>query len=697
MTFRTKQEEVPRTSLELLYHISRELTSALDLRTVLQRVLLLSMKNVGAQNGSIIILDDHGEPVESTLIVGDRIIEHTTPQLQEIIEHGLAGWVLKNNQAALLLDTAIDERWLPRQGDEHTRAGSKSAVSVPVVSRERLIGVLTLVHPTPGFFNQDHLELIQAIADQAGIAMLNARLYAESQRQARVMTAVAESTAAITTTLDLNEVLQRLLDQIKVALRVEAVSLALIDPQDNSLHFVAATNQIIAGDIGIRLDSGEGIATRVAREGRGVIISDTAADARFQSEFDHRTGLITRAVVCAPITARGNVIGVLEAINPSQGGFEPDSLQMLTEVGHLAGAIIQNAQLFEQLQTAHQRYHELFEDNIDPILITNWKGDIFEANQQAAQILEAGKESLLGRDISHLHAVQADQDGEIFELLASSKTVSYESTLQTLQGHSVPIQMVVRRVKVDGSEYIQWIFRDISERKSLDKLRNDLISMIYHDLRSPLANIVSSLDVFDAMLPEDSDPSFRSLLNIALRSVERIQRLTNSLLDLSRLESGQPVANMFPTLPSILARDAVEAVLPVAETKNQNLISKVSTDLPHILVDADMVRRVLVNLLENAVKFTPPGGHIELEGCLQEDWVRLWVQDNGPGIPEADQDRIFNKFTRLNQEKGSQGLGMGLAYCRLAVEGHGGKIWVESQPGAGSRFNFILPIANIKE
>jgi len=697
MTVRTKQEEVSRTSLELLYHISRELTSALDLRTVLQRVLLLSMKNVGAQNGSIIILDDNGEPVESTLIVGDRIIEHTTPQLQVIIEHGLAGWVLKNNQAALLLDTAQDERWLPRQGDEQTKSGSKSAVSVPVVSRDRLIGVLTLVHPTPGFFNPDHLALIQAIADQAGIAMLNARLYAESQRQARVMTAVAESAAAITTTLDLDEVLQRILQQVTLALQVEAVSLALIDPQDNSLRFMASTNQVAPGMSGLRLGSDEGIAGWVIREGYGVIIPDTTIDARFRPEFDRQIGFLTRAVVCAPITARGKVIGVLEAINPSQGSFEPDSLQMLTEVGNLAGAIIQNAQLFEQLQTAHQRYHELFEDNIDPILITNWQGNIIEANQQAVLILEADKESLLGKGIGHLHTIQIDQDGEIFGRLASSETVSYESTIQTLQGHSVPVQMVVRRVKVDGSEYIQWIFRDIRERKSLDKLRNDLISMIYHDLRSPLANIVSSLDVIDAMLPDDSDPSFHSLLNIALRSVERIQRLTNSLLDLSRLESGQPVVNMFPTPPFILARDAVEAVLPVAETKNQSLLSKVPTAMPHIQVDADMIRRVLVNLLENAVKFTPPGGHIEVGASLQEDWVRLWVQDDGPGIPEADQNRIFNKFTRLNHENGPQGLGMGLAYCRLAVEGHGGRIWVESQPGAGSKFCFVLPMAKIKE
>jgi signal transduction histidine kinase len=221
--------------------------------------------------------------------------------------------------------------------------------------------------------------------------------------------------------------------------------------------------------------------------------------------------------------------------------------------------------------------------------------------------------------------------------------------------------------------------------------------MIYHDLRSPLANIVSSLDVIDAMLTEESDPSFRSLLNIALRSVERIQRLTNSLLDLSRLESGQPVVNLFPTPPSILGRDALEAVQPIAENKHQKLLSTIPVDLPHIQVDSDMIRRVLVNLLENAVKFTPPGGHIELGAGLQGNSVRMWVEDDGPGIPNTDQDRIFNKFTRLNQDKSPQGFGMGLAYCRLAVEGHGGRIWVESQPGAGSKFCFTLPLANIKE
>jgi GAF domain-containing protein len=295
--------------------------------------------------------------------------------------------------------------------------------------------------------------------------MLNARLYAESQRQARVMTAVAESAAAITTTLDLDEVLQRILQQVTLALQVEAVSLALIDPQDNSLRFMASTNLLAPGVTGLRLGSGEGIAGWVIREGHGVIIPDTTVDARFRPEFDRQTGFLTRAVVCAPITARGKVVA-FGAINPSQGSFEPDSLQMLTEVGNLAGAIIQNAQLFEQLQTAHQRYHELFEDNIDPILITNWQGNIIEANQQAALILEADKESLLGRGIGHLHTIQVDQDGAFW--------AAHSAKLSLMNPPSGLCRAFYPRPDGRSKDQGRWErvhpmdFRDIRERKSLD-------------------------------------------------------------------------------------------------------------------------------------------------------------------------------------------------------------------------------------
>ncbi|HSQ38654.1 MAG TPA: GAF domain-containing protein, partial [Anaerolineales bacterium] len=190
-------EDRSRALLELLYHVSREVATALDLRTVLQRVLFEAMSNVGGERASIVVLDDNGKPIDATIVYGQQFHEHTTQQLRDTVERGLAGWVVNNRQPALIPDTSRDERWLMRPDDSIEKTGAKSAISVPLLARESLVGVLTLVHSIPNAFNDEHLELMQAIADQAGVAVLNARLYTESQRQARVMTALAESAASI--------------------------------------------------------------------------------------------------------------------------------------------------------------------------------------------------------------------------------------------------------------------------------------------------------------------------------------------------------------------------------------------------------------------------------------------------------------------------------------------------------------------
>ncbi|HLE15939.1 MAG TPA: GAF domain-containing protein [Anaerolineales bacterium] len=694
MTIHVKDQELTRSSLNLLYDISRELATAIDLNAVLKRVLSLSMENVGAASGSLIVLDDEGQPIESMLIVGSRIIQHTTQELSATLNYGLAGWAVRNSQAALITDTSRDPRWLIRPDDRAERTGRKSAISVPLTTHDRVIGVMTLVHPAPGFFSAAHLSLLQSIADQASIALLNARLYHESQRQARVMQAVAESAAVITDVLDLEEVLQRILVQISRALRVEVVSLALIDQKDGGLIFLASTDQSSHRIIGQRLALGEGIAGWVAQEGRGMIVTESSDDPRFLCEFDRQNGLDTQVVACAPISLHGNVIGVIEAINPLEGSFEPDALKVLTGIGSLAGTAIHNAQLFEQLQAAHRRYLELFEDSINAILITDLAGKILEANRQAELLTGAGKDSLRRLAIHQLITEQDEGAEPQTDPHTYGDTRTYESFLRPDNGRLIPIQIYIRIVKIEDDDCLQWIIQDISERKDLDRLREDLISMVYHDLRSPLANIVSSLDVVAALLPPQVDPAVRSLLNIAMRSTERIQRLTNSLLDIKRLESNQPVGNLSTVSLSQLGKETIEAVQPLADGKGQTLHLNIPADLPQIRIEADMIRRVLINLAENAVKYSPPGGQIYLGAQLGEDWITIWVQDTGPGIPPVEKDRIFDKYTRLNTMDGPKGIGLGLNYCRLAVEGHGGRIWVESQPDEGSRFCFTLPIGN---
>ena len=685
-----QEKDQTKALLELLYHVSRDVATALDLRTVLQRVLYESIQNVGGERCSIVVLDDAGNVVDATIVYGTQIHEHTTQQLRDTTERGLAGWVIRNRKGVLVLDTSKDERWLMRPDDAIDRSGVKSAICVPLVAREKLVGVLTLVHPKPNVFTEEQLTLMQAIADQAGIAVLNARLYTESQRQARVMTALAEGAAAMNASLRMEDVYQRILIQTIQALQVETVALGMTDGEQ--LVFRAAAGHNAGNIVGRKIALGDGIVGTAAREGRGIVVSDISQDKNY-GDADKFGGVEMRAVVVAPIQAQGRTIGIIEAINPIAKSFDPDALLVMTGIGGLAGTTIQNAELFEKLRAAHQRYRELFEDSIDPMLITDWQGNILEANRQAMLLSGYSNDELHSLTIDQLHEVHWDRTGAEYETLRENRTCSYESSLHRPDSTQVPVEVHARRVEFDENDSIQWILRDITERKELDSLRDDLTAMIYHDLRSPLANIVSSLDVLYSMVPEDDKDTVLSILKIAENSTDRIQRLVSSLLDVSKLESGQPVADQKAVETLELIKSAVADVTPVAGGRRQTLTTDLPDHLAPIWVDEDMARRVLINLMENASKFSPPGGKIEIGAHHDTEWIHMWVRDNGPGIPPAEQDRIFDKFTRLRGTSKPGGLGIGLAFCRLAVQGHGGRIWVESEPGHGSTFHFTFPVA----
>ncbi|MDP1779956.1 MAG: GAF domain-containing protein [Anaerolineales bacterium] len=322
-------EDRTRSLLELLISVSREVATALDLRTVLQRLLFAAIQHVGGEGGSIVVMDDLGKPVDATIVYGKEIHEHTMEQLRFTVERGLAGWVVQHRKPALIPDTSKDERWLLSADDSLVKTSAKSAICVPLMARECLVGVLTLDHSVPNGFTEEHLELMQAIADQASVAVLNARLYTESQRTARVMTALAESAAAINSSLEMNAVWERILYQTMQALQVETVALALIDHTTNDLIFQAAAGQNSDKITGRHILSGHGLAGLVARNGHGLVIPAFTQDPDY-SEADKVEGIEMRAVAIAPIQSQGKVIGVLEAINPVSGSFDPDAMIVMT-------------------------------------------------------------------------------------------------------------------------------------------------------------------------------------------------------------------------------------------------------------------------------------------------------------------------------------------------------------------------------
>ena len=233
----------------------------------------------------------------------------------------------------------------------------------------------------------------------------------------------------------------------------------------------------------------------------------------------------------------------------------------------------------------------------------------------------------------------------------------------------------------------------------LQRLRQETFDLIVHDLRNPLSSIYTALKMLQALLPVDTEADSRELLEIATINCDRMTRLVNGLLDVTHIESGTTSYHFAEINLAHLLKEALDQLSLVAARHNVTIRAQIPEGIPPLSLDAEKIERVIINLLDNALKYTDPGGVITVGLEDRGQQVAVSVMDHGPGIPPEDRLRIFERFTQVSSQiVKARGFGLGLVFCRLAVEGHGGKIWVEDgADGVGSRFVFTLPLHQDRE
>ncbi len=230
----------------------------------------------------------------------------------------------------------------------------------------------------------------------------------------------------------------------------------------------------------------------------------------------------------------------------------------------------------------------------------------------------------------------------------------------------------------------------------LERLRNELAAMLVHDLQGPLGNIVAGLEMAQPLWQVSEA---RPLLDIALHSGYQLRALVDSALDITRLETGQPIPSREPLTAEQLIDSTLAVIMPEFEVRNIRPVVEIEPDPPAVLANQGMMLRVLLNLLDNALKASHSGQtiHVRARRDAQRPFLLFSVADQGRGIPPAFRELVFEKFQRVDSIGASKGLGLGLAYCRLAVNAHGGDIWVEDNPEGGASFFFTLPLVEVTE
>ncbi len=230
------------------------------------------------------------------------------------------------------------------------------------------------------------------------------------------------------------------------------------------------------------------------------------------------------------------------------------------------------------------------------------------------------------------------------------------------------------------------------EQEAADRLRGDLLDLVLHDLRSPLATTILGAETIERYLGQNDIARAQRSLAMTSAALRRLSRLVDSLLDAGRLDAGQSLLHWTEVAPAELLAAAAEEVQLAMAAHNLDLQLELPPDLPAIVADGDMVFRAVINLLDNAIKFSPPRGQIWLKAAAQDYGLLVTVADQGPGIPRELQPRIFDKFIGLHLPQAPRGYGLGLSFCKLAIEAHGGWVAVDSSPGQGSTFALWLPV-----
>jgi signal transduction histidine kinase len=279
-------------------------------------------------------------------------------------------------------------------------------------------------------------------------------------------------------------------------------------------------------------------------------------------------------------------------------------------------------------------------------------------------------------------ARQAGLAPEVGEQVAAAALVM---TKERIQAVAEFLQVIAEMVA--GAAYDSLHARQVIE---LEQLRDSLVHMIVHDLRTPLTSIMGGLQT---IVDSEFEPELtREFVALAADSARSLLEMVNTLLDINKLESGQLDLHREPVNFASLAQEALDQVRGLALEHRHELHSEADV-CPLLPADGELLRRVVVNLLGNAIKFTPDGGRISLSCAADDQGLTFTVRDTGPGIPEEDRERIFEKFGQVQsrQQGRKYSTGLGLTFCKMVAEAHGGRIWVESEPGRGSAFHVWIP------
>lgn len=723
--------------LSIINRASYEIGLSLDPDEIYKAIHRAAGQLMTVESFVISLLDEEHDEIDGVYLMDPQ---GRAPNQRLPRDEGISGRVIQSGMPLLIPDAAAVETG----GRTFGQGKPRSILAVPITFAGRTIGMLSAQSYQPNVYTEDEQQILSTLANQAAVAIQNARLFAETRRLAEELEQrVVERTAELAreqrntetllrilteaaSTLDLDRALNRTLALLNDAIGAEQGSILLVDEKDNTIHFRAGygymTPVMTEGSRPTPLKSGEGLAGWVIKNRQSVCIEDLSKDTRWKkiplSSASHRS------VIAAPLVVGEDVIGTIMVFHRQVGYFSQEHVNLVQAIGSQVSVAINNAKLYELIRDQAERLGAMFRSEqveasrqqaileavADGVLVTDPDNRINFMNTSAERILMLKSGTVLGQPL--------DKFVGLFGAAAHTWMLTIRSWSEDPANYQVgdtyaeQLNLENGRVVLVHLAPVIWkseflgtvsIFRDITHEVEVDRLKSEFVATVSHELRTPMTSIKGYVDILLMGAAGALSENQTHFLEIVRSNTDRLSVLVNDLLDISRIEAGRVSLSLQPVDLREVADDVVAEILRRSqeESKPMAIMVDAPPDLPRVTGDLERVRQIIANLVDNAYSYTPANGQIQIHMEPTDGMVRVDVKDNGIGISAEEVERVFERFYRGEDALvlATPGTGLGLAIVKQLVTMHKGNIWLESKgvPGKGSTFSFTLPVYKAEE
>ena len=681
--------------LSILEAVGRELSAVTSSERLFQMILDYGLEFTNSTWGSVMLHNASNGTVDVRLSKG-----YVLPNTHYSVQVGIVGRVLRTKTPANVGEVTKDPDYLDLSGGR-----ARSQLVVPMLHEGQVLGVISIESPQANAFDSNDLAFVNQLANQASIALVNANLYEETQKRLREQSTLYLVSSKLVASLSLENVAQTIGQAISAAMDASLTGIYLWDSVQDAYALVTKT---ISSYLQNHHPLPELISGGPLRSSHPQL--QTTGTLRIYQSQDQLVQHLNLCPECQalllPMTMPGEHFGIVIMHTPKDRQYTEEEFRLARTVAAQGSIAIQNALLFNDMTQGRDRLQAVLNSVEEGIMMINAEGIITLSNEQISEFINTPMESLAETRLLNLPepalrslGFSYPQAADLVKVLrqglipAGSKTVVHRKE----SGPEKVLECTTAPGWGQGDRTMGVIIvvRDISEEHEINQARELLTQTLVHDLKSPMTAITSALVLIEETTsePEVDHDIIDQSLSIAERASQRILALVEALLDIAKMESGQMILEFAEISLAELIEQVAKDFIPQARSIGVVLQTNLPS-LPHIRVDPNKIVRLFANLLDNALKFTPAGGQVIVSAeQTNQQMLKIQISDNGPGIPPEYREKIFDRFSQVPGQKGRQrGSGLGLTFCRLVVEAHGGKIWVETNPAGGSLFTFTLPI-----